>query len=68
VTPAAAKGYGNLRVACDDPDENNLDHLIDYGTVGTVAIDFTLNDLNGAPYTLSSHRGEIILMAFFASW
>ena len=68
VTPIAAKGYGNLRVACNDPDENGLDHLIDYGTVGTVAIDFTLNDLNGSPYTLSSHRGEIILMAFFASW
>jgi thiol-disulfide isomerase/thioredoxin len=30
--------------------------------------DFTLTDINGIDFSLSDHRGEIVLINFFASW
>lgn len=30
--------------------------------------DFTLNDLNGKPWTLSSLRGKVVLVNFWATW
>lgn len=36
--------------------------------VGQVAPDFTLNDANGKPQTLSSLRGKVLLIDFWASW
>jgi hypothetical protein len=68
VTPVASEGTGNLRLNANDPDESGLHHLIDYGTVGMEAPDFTLLDLGGVPQTLSDLRGEVVLLAFFASW
>ncbi len=35
---------------------------------GTKATDFTQNDLNGKPFTLSSLRGKYVLLDFWASW
>lgn len=35
---------------------------------GAVAPDFTLNDLEGNPVTLSSLRGQYVLVDFWASW
>lgn len=35
---------------------------------GALAPDFTMNDVNGAPYTLSSLRGKYVLVDFWASW
>jgi len=35
---------------------------------GTMAPDFTQNDVNGAPVKLSSFRGKYVLVDFWASW
>jgi len=35
---------------------------------GKPAIDFTLADLKGAKRTLSSHKGKIVLLDFWATW
>lgn len=35
---------------------------------GAKATDFTQNDLNGKPFTLSSLRGKYVLIDFWASW
>lgn len=36
--------------------------------VGVVAPDFTMNNQDGEPVTLSSFRGKIVLIDFWASW
>jgi len=36
--------------------------------VGQPAIDFTMNDTTGKPVTLSSFKGKILLVDFWASW
>lgn len=33
-----------------------------------LAPDFTLTDLSGEPFTLSEHRGEVVVMNFWATW
>ncbi|MEO6915868.1 MAG: TlpA disulfide reductase family protein [Chitinophagaceae bacterium] len=38
------------------------------GAVGTVAPDFTQNDVNGKPVKLSSFKGKYVLVDFWASW
>ncbi len=38
------------------------------GAVGTVATDFTQDDENGNPVSLSSFRGKYVLVDFWASW
>lgn len=38
------------------------------GAIGTQAIDFTQNDVNGTPVSLSSFRGRYVLVDFWASW
>ncbi|MFO7698428.1 MAG: redoxin domain-containing protein [Anaerolineae bacterium] len=37
-------------------------------TVGTLAPDFTLSDLDGAQRSLSSYRGQVVMLNFWASW
>jgi cytochrome c biogenesis protein CcmG, thiol:disulfide interchange protein DsbE len=34
----------------------------------SVAPDFTLTDLSGKPLTLSSYRGKVVLLDFWATW
>ncbi len=36
--------------------------------VGASAPDFTLNDLNGSPHTLSALRGKVVVLDFWATW
>ena len=36
--------------------------------VGSMAPDFTMNDTEGKPFTLSSLRGKYVLIDFWASW
>lgn len=38
------------------------------GSVGTDAIDFTQNDVDGNPVTLSSFKGKYVFLDFWASW
>jgi len=35
---------------------------------GQVAPDFTIEDINGNPVSLSSFRGKVVMLAFWASW
>ena len=39
-----------------------------FGQIGTALPDFTQNDVNGKPFTLSSLRGKYVLVDFWASW
>ena len=39
-----------------------------FGQIGTVLPDFTQNDTNGKPFTLTSLRGKYVLVDFWASW
>ncbi|OKS88748.1 hypothetical protein RG47T_4226 [Mucilaginibacter polytrichastri] len=36
--------------------------------LGSKAIDFTMNDTEGKPVSLSSHKGKYVLLDFWASW
>jgi peroxiredoxin len=38
------------------------------GAIGTEAMDFTQNDPEGKPISLSSFRGKYVLIDFWASW
>lgn len=38
------------------------------GAVGSKAIEFTQNDVNGKPVSLSSFKGKYVLVDFWASW
>ncbi|MBV9763486.1 MAG: TlpA family protein disulfide reductase [Acidobacteriaceae bacterium] len=56
-------GNGSREVAdVSLPSERNI------GLVGQLAADFTLNTLDGSPVRLSSLRGKIVLLDFWASW
>ncbi|MBS1730662.1 MAG: AhpC/TSA family protein [Bacteroidetes bacterium] len=49
----------------------DLDSYIQYyevGYIGTSAPDFTQNDINGQPVSLSSFLGKYVLIDFWASW
>ena len=37
-------------------------------TIGSVAPDFTLSDINGNEVSLSDYKGKIVLLTFWASW
>ena len=39
-----------------------------FGQIGTALPDFTQNDVNGKPFTLSSLKGKYVLVDFWASW
>lgn len=36
--------------------------------VGQPAPDFTVDTLNGSPFTLSGHKGQLVLVNWFATW
>lgn len=38
------------------------------GAIGSDAIEFTQNDVNGKPVSLSDYRGKYVLVDFWASW
>lgn len=42
--------------------------ILDKVAVGQIAPDFTLNDTTGKPVSLSSFKGKVVLVDFWASW
>jgi peroxiredoxin len=49
----------------------SLSEYINYnkvGSIGTDALDFTQNDVEGKPVSLSSFKGKYVLVDFWASW
>jgi len=42
--------------------------LVQRTAIGAIAPDFTTTDKNGKPFTLSSLRGSVVLIDFWASW
>ncbi|NCI51076.1 TlpA family protein disulfide reductase [Sediminibacterium roseum] len=50
---------------------SNLEQFIANGKIGMIgsqALDFTQNDVNGKPVSLSSFKGKYVLVDFWASW
>lgn len=50
------------------PKTNGADGGKNQASNNTMAPDFTMNDANGKPFTLSSLRGKYVLIDFWASW
>ena len=46
----------------------DAEYAVDLLKPGVPAPDFTLNDINGRPVTLSSFRGRQVVLVFWASW
>lgn len=46
----------------------DAEYAVDLLKPGVQAPDFTLNDINGKPVTLSSFRGRQVVLVFWASW
>ncbi len=61
LLPAARKGFFARGI-----EKNIADAKI--GSVGSVAPEFTQNDVNDKPVKLSSFRGKYVLVDFWASW
>jgi peroxiredoxin len=64
--------FDGLSPALKDSEKGrSLKHAIDLANItgiGAIAPDFTQNDVNGKPVTLSSFRGKYVLVDFWASW
>jgi len=63
-----------LRVDAEDSDEPFINVPVTAGrnpsdlNVGQGAPNFTLQDMDGAPHTLSQYLGKVVVLAFFANW
>ena len=71
ILTLAAALMVTLGLAAQNPSqEEDLD--LQYATsllkAGSPAPDFTLNDLDGKPVTLSSFRGKTVVLVFWATW
>jgi len=66
-----AKRYADQYRTTEPEAAARLDQLVkmQYSTgLGAEAPDFTMNQLDGTPLTLSSLRGKVVLVDFWASW
>jgi peroxiredoxin len=57
-----------LRASAAGKDFENYLASAKIGAVGSDAIEFTQNDVNDKPVSLSSFRGKYVLLDFWASW
>lgn len=48
--------------------ENQTENLSVGTSVGNLAPDFTLTDLNGDNWSLEDHRGKVVIIDFMATW
>ena len=55
MLPATSSTHASIRIAC---------HAMSSITIGDPAPDFTLEGTDG-PFTLSGHRGEIVVLLFY---
>ena len=64
LQPAAKRGFyaQNIERSIAEAKQAQI------GQVGTQAVDFTQQDVNGKPIALSSFRGKYVLIDFWASW
>ncbi len=82
-TPIAAKGdeipepylelaqlvrYVNVKATLDDPQFTSALARLAENDADVARADFTLNDLNGKPVTLTALRGHMVLVNFWATW
>jgi peroxiredoxin len=61
---AAALALAGCRSESPPPTEAPPAHEADVD----LAPDFTLTALDGSPFTLSEHRGEVVILNFWATW
>lgn len=51
-----------------DDDGGNGPSSLDIATIGKPAPDFSMETFSGETFTLSEHRGEVVVMNFWGSW
>jgi cytochrome c biogenesis protein CcmG, thiol:disulfide interchange protein DsbE len=52
----------------DDGDTGSRSSSLDVGTIGEPAPDFSMETFDGEVFTLSEHRGQVVVMNFWGSW
>ena len=51
-----------------DDEEGSRSSSLDTATIGQAAPDFSMQTFSGESFTLSEHRGEVVVMNFWGSW
>lgn len=52
----------------EDENDTGGPSSLDIGTIGSAAPDFSMETFSGETFTLSEHRGEVVVMNFWGSW
>lgn len=64
-SPATPEGYKAEELVLDDPSMGMPKLAFD---VGDTPADFTLKDASGKEHTLSSYKGKVVMLDFWATW
>ena len=60
---------GTIGLSAQTPEEDpDIEYAKDLLAPGTPAPDFTLNDIDGKPVSLSDFKGKKVVLVFWASW
>ena len=51
-----------------DDEDGSRSSSLDTATIGQAAPDFSMQTFSGESFTLSEHRGEVVVMNFWGSW
>ena len=60
--------YEHMKVALDAPDYNAAMDAVVKLEAARAKLDFTLTDITGKSWTLSSLKGKVVLLNFWATW